>query len=158
MPGIGPSVLGLAAFLLLLADPENWPLGPQKLSGEFSGDPEVLQHRLAVLLIIAFAIFEWTVRTGRTHLLDGAALVFPAVCAAGGAVLLTHSHALINVKEELLAELNHLPLAILGVVAGWSRAAGDTASGPGSRAPGLVMGMANLLHTGGRAVLNYREI
>src|ERR1700676_1944668 len=29
--------------------------------------------------------------------------------------------------------------------------AGDTASGPGSRAPGLVMGMANLLHTGGRA-------
>ncbi len=111
--------LGLAAFLLLRADPENWPLGPQSFWASF-GDPEVLQHRLAVLLIIAFAIFEWTVRTGRTTS-DGAALVFPAVCAAGGAVLLTHSHALINVKEELLTELNHLPLAILGVVAGWSR-------------------------------------
>jgi putative copper resistance protein D len=47
--------------------------------------------------------------------------VFPLVCAIGGALLLTHSHALGNVKEELLAELSHVPLAILGVTAGWSR-------------------------------------
>jgi putative copper resistance protein D len=43
------------------------------------------------------------------------------MCAAGGALLLTHSHSVNNVKEEFLAELSHLPLAILAVAAGWSR-------------------------------------
>ena len=109
----------LAAFLFLRADAENWPLGPKSFWMSFS-DPEVLQHRMAVLLIIIFAIFEWRVRTGRTTS-ETAALVFPAVCALGGAVLLTHSHALRNIKEELLAEYSHLPLAILAVVAGCSR-------------------------------------
>jgi copper resistance protein D len=50
-----------------------------------------------------------------------AALVFPAVCALGGVVLLTHTHAVTNVKEEMLAELSHTPLAVFGIVAGWSR-------------------------------------
>jgi hypothetical protein len=35
--------------------------------------------------------------------------------------LLTHSHSLGNIKEELLAELSHIPLAIFGVTAGWAR-------------------------------------
>jgi putative copper resistance protein D len=47
--------------------------------------------------------------------------VFPAVCAIGGALLLTHSHSLTNVKEQLLAELSHAPIAIAAVFAGWSR-------------------------------------
>jgi len=50
-----------------------------------------------------------------------AALIFPAVCALGGVVLLTHTHAVTNVKEELLAELSHTPLALFGIMAGWSR-------------------------------------
>ena len=36
-------------------------------------------------------------------------------------MLLTHTHALSNVKEELLVELSHTPLAVVGIVAGWSR-------------------------------------
>ena len=43
------------------------------------------------------------------------------MCAVGGALLLTHSHSLGNIKEEFLAELSHIPIAILAVVAGWSR-------------------------------------
>ena len=50
-----------------------------------------------------------------------AGLVFPLVCAVGGALLLTHSHSLGNVKEEFLAELSHIPLALFAVMAGWSR-------------------------------------
>jgi putative copper resistance protein D len=34
---------------------------------------------------------------------------------------MTHSHSLGNVKEEFLAELSHIPLAIFAVIAGWSR-------------------------------------
>jgi len=73
-----------------------------------------------VLLIVLFAVFQWAVETSRLKS-HAAALVFPAVCALGGVVLLTHSHAISNVKEELLIELSHTPLAILGIVAGWSR-------------------------------------
>src|SRR5262249_33961202 len=80
----------------------------------------VAQHRFFVLLIVLFAVFEWSVQTNRIQPRRWG-LVFPLVCAAGGAMLLTHSHSLGNVKEEYFAELSHLPIAMLAVVAGWSR-------------------------------------
>jgi putative copper resistance protein D len=109
----------LAVFLFFRADPENWPLGPNGFWESFS-QAEVLQHRVAVVLIIIFAIFQYRVETKRVKSM-AAALVFPAVCALGGVVLLTHTHALSNIKEELLAELSHTPLAVFGITAGWSR-------------------------------------
>jgi copper resistance protein D len=111
--------LGLAVFLFLRSDPENWPLGPNGFWESFAVS-EVLQHRAAVVLVIAFAIFQWRVETSRVQS-HFAALVFPAVCALGGVILLTHTHALSNVREELLIEMSHTPLAILAVIAGWSR-------------------------------------
>ncbi|HEX3994011.1 MAG TPA: copper resistance protein, partial [Acetobacteraceae bacterium] len=83
-------------------------------------DIEVLQHRVFVLLIVGFALFEWRVRAGNWNN-KTAALVFPLMCAAGGTLLLTHSHAISNVKEQLLIEVTHTPLALAGIVAGWSR-------------------------------------
>jgi putative copper resistance protein D len=109
----------LAGFLFLRSDPETWPLGDEGF-WESLRDPEVVQHRVFVVLIAAFAIFEWRVRTGRARS-PRAAYVFPLISAAGGLLLLTHSHALANVKEELLIEWTHLPLALLGVTAGWAR-------------------------------------
>jgi len=111
--------VGLGIFLLLRADADVWPLGPKGFF-ESLNNAEILQHRLAVLLIFAFAAFEWGVETQRltSH---RAALVFPAVCALGGGLLLTHSHSLTNVREELLAEMSHVPLALFGIAAGWAR-------------------------------------
>jgi len=111
--------VGLGIFLLLRADADVWPLGPFGF-WESLRSAEVLQHRLAVILVFAFAAFEWGVQTGRLASMR-AALVFPAVCALGGALLLTHSHSLTNVREELLAELSHVPLALFGIAAGWAR-------------------------------------
>jgi putative copper resistance protein D len=111
--------LALAGFILLRADPENWPLGPNGFWESFA-DSEVLQHRAYAALLVAFGLFEWMVRTARVRS-TRAALVFPLICALGGALLLTHSHSLGNVKEELLAEFSHVPLALAGVGAGWSR-------------------------------------
>ena len=110
---------GLAVFLLIRSDSENWPLGPRGFWESFQV-AEVAQHRVFVLLIVAFAVFEWAVQTQRIAP-RRAGLVFPLVCAVGGALLLTHSHSLGNVKEEFLAELSHIPLAILAVTAGWCR-------------------------------------
>jgi putative copper resistance protein D len=111
--------LGLAVFLFLRADPENWPLGPNGFWASFR-EADVLQHRAAVLLIIVFALFQWAVETNRVKS-HAAALVFPGVCAIGGIVLLTHTHAVTNIKQEMLAELSHTPLAIFGIIAGWAR-------------------------------------
>jgi putative copper resistance protein D len=111
--------LGLSLFLFLRSDPETWPLGPNGFWVTLQ-DPEVLLHRIFSLLVIALAIFEWRVQTGRVAT-ERARLIFPALVAAASALLLTHSHSLGNIKEEVLAELSHAPLAILGVVAGWSR-------------------------------------
>lgn len=109
----------LAVFLFVRSDPEVWPAGDIGII-ESLRDPEVLQHRVFVLAIVAFGLFEWTIRTGRNKS-ERAALVFPLVTAAAGALLLTHSHSLSNVRQELLIELSHVPLALLGMTAGWAR-------------------------------------
>ena len=111
--------IGLAIFILLRADPENWPLGPRPFWASFSA-PDVLEHRFYALLITAFAFFEWGVETGRLKW-QKASLIFPVICALGGALLMTHSHSLGNIKDEMFAEMSHTPIALLGATAGWSR-------------------------------------
>jgi copper resistance protein D len=110
--------LGLAAFLFVRNDPGAWPIGPAGF-WESMRYPEVVQHRIFVLLVVVFGLFEWMVRSGR---LAGAwPRVFPILCAVGGALLLAHSHASANLKTEFLAEVTHAPLGLLGLVVGWGR-------------------------------------
>lgn len=111
--------LGLAVFLLLRADPEAWPLGPRGFWASFY-NPEDLQHRLFILLIVSFVAFEWSIQTRRLASAR-AALVFPAVCILGGAVLLGHQHSLGNEKEELLVQISHTGIAICAIFAGVAR-------------------------------------
>lgn len=114
--------LGFAAlsiFTFVRADPENWPLGPISFWKSFY-DPEVLEHRVFDVLLLLYAIFESGVQTGRFKS-RAAAYVFPLLMAFGGAVLLLHSHALGNVKSELLIEMSHNSMAVFAVLAGWTR-------------------------------------
>lgn len=111
--------LGLATFLFIRNDPRAWPLGPAGF-WESLTLPDVLQHRTFVLLVIAFALFEWMVRTGRLPERPWA-YVFPLLCAVGGGLLLTHSHAMFNLKDEFLTEVTHAPLGVFGAFAGWGR-------------------------------------
>ena len=145
--------LGMAVFLFLRSDPEVWPLGS---IGVFESlrDVEVLQHRVFVVLLVAFALFEWGVRTGRLRS-PRAALVFPLLTAVGAALLLTHSHAIANVHEQLLIELSHTPLALAGVAAGWSRWLELRADGRVRRWAGWVWPTCLVLV--GAILINYRE-
>ena len=112
-------MIGIAVFIFLRGDPECWPLGPKGFWSTWA-QPEIFQHRAAAIVCIAFAIFEFRVRRGATQ--SGMLpLLFPMLCAVGAALLLTHSHGTTNVREETLAELSHTPMAVLGVMAGWSR-------------------------------------
>ena len=112
-------LLGLAAFLFVRDDPEAWPLGAIGF-WESMRDVEVVQHRVFVLVLVLFGLFEWMVRTHRLRS-PRWAYVFPMICAVGGALLLTHSHAVSNLKSQFLMEITHTPLALLGLVAGWAR-------------------------------------
>jgi copper resistance protein D len=111
--------LVMAGFLFVRADEQAWPLGPIGFFESFR-DPEVAQHRIFILLIAAFGLFEWRVRL-RGAQAGNAALAFPLITALGAALLLTHSHAIANIKEQLLIEMSHTPLALCGATAGWAR-------------------------------------
>ncbi|MDR5730285.1 MAG: CopD family protein [Terriglobia bacterium] len=145
--------LGLAIFLFLRADPEAWPLGPRSFWASFY-NPEDLEHRLYILLIVSFVAFEWSVQTHRLQS-PKASLVFPAVCALGGALLLTHNHSLGNVKEELLTEMSHTAIALCAVFAGWSRWLELRGSERGKRIAAWIWPICLICI--GMVLLNYRE-
>ncbi len=147
-------MIGIAIFIFLRGDPECWPLGPRSFWATWA-KPEVFQHRVAALLCIAFAIFELRVRRNPSQ--GGVLpLIFPLMCAVGAALLLTHSHGTTNVKEEMLAELSHMPMAVLGVMAGWSRWL-ELRLPPEDRAiPSWIWPVCFVLI--GVGLLNYREI
>jgi copper resistance protein D len=145
--------IGLGGFLLVRSDPETWPLGDIGFFESFR-DPEVVQHRLLVPLVGAFGIFEWRVRTGRTNS-RAASLVFPLITAIGGGLLLTHSHQISNVKEALLIEITHVPLALCGVTAAWARWLELRLDPPGNRVPAWIWPVCFALI--GLLLLTYRE-
>jgi len=145
--------LAMAAFLFFRADEQAWPLGP---AGFFESlrDPEVAQHRIFVLLIAVFGLFEWRVRLRGTKA-GPSALVFPLTTALGGALLLTHSHAIANIKDQLLIEMSHTPLALCGVAAGWARWLELRLDGRVRRAAAWIWPVAFILV--GLILLDYRE-
>ena len=134
-------LIGIAIFIFVRGDPECWPLGPQGFWISWT-KTEVFQHRMAALLCIAFAIFELRVRR-RPSNNSALALVFPLLCAAGGALLLTHSHSLTNVQEEFLAEAEPRPHGNSGGPLRLGALAGDSPSS--RRSHGSRLDMAGLL-------------
>jgi copper resistance protein D len=145
--------LAMAGFLFFRADEMAWPLGP---IGFFASlrDPEVVQHRIFVLLIVLFGLFEWRVRL-RGQQAGPAALAFPLIVAVGGALLMTHSHAIANIKDQLLIEMSHTPLALCGMTAGWARWLELRLDGRIGRVAAWVWPVAFVLV--GLILLDYRE-
>jgi putative copper resistance protein D len=99
------------------------------------------------------------VRTGRLGAPKSgtpkAPLVFPLICALGGALLLTHSHQISNVKDQLLIEITHIPLALFGITAGWARWLELRLDPPGNRIPAWIWPIGFVLV--GLVLLTYRE-
>ena len=145
--------LALALFIFVRADPENWPLGRNGFWESFD-QIEVVQHRAAAIMVVVFAVFEWLVQHDRIKA-RFASLVFPAVCVLGGALLLTHTHALQNSRDQVLAELSHTPLAILAVLAGCSRWLELRLPKPDTKIPAHIWPICFMLI--GALLLTYKE-
>ncbi len=148
--------LGLAVFIVLRADPEAWPLGPRPFWASFSA-PDTLEHRFYALLITLFAAFECAVQSGRLRA-KWAVLILPGTFALGGALLLTHGHGSeASMKEEVLANVSHTLIALLGITAGWSRwLEVRLQAGRARRVAGALWPAAIML--AGMVLVSYREM
>ena len=111
--------IGLAVFLFLRSDADAWPAGDIGFWESFR-DPEILQHRAILPLIVAIGWFERNVQTGRYNVRP-AGYVFPLLCLLGGLLLLTHSHTLDDSREVLLIEMSHSLMALLALATGAAR-------------------------------------
>ena len=147
-------LIGIAVFIVLFADTECWPIGWKSVGACFA-DPEVFQHRVAALVCVGFAVFELRVRKQKKEN-DPWAMVFPLMCALGGAVLLTHQHAISNVKENSLVELSHVPMGVIAVFAGWARWLELRLPKENRVIPSWIWPMCFVLI--GAGLLNYREM
>ena len=147
--------VALAGFLMWNMDPEGWQTG---LVGfwEHLANPEVLQHRIFLLLTALFGVFEWSVRRrGAAAGRRPWAYVFPVACILSGTLLLAHTHVVNNAKEAFLMELSHLPLGVLSLVAGWARWLELRLPAPDNRWPGRLWAPA--LTVFGLLLILYRE-
>lgn len=142
----------IAAGNPLVSDPDSWPWGANGFWGR-PGDFEVVEHRLAALLVVVFALSEWAVQTGRRG--GKAALVFPVVCWLGGLLLMLHSHANQDARTALPIHLTHMALAVLGLTAGAGRWVELKADSHTARLAGRVWPLA--LAMVGVLLLLYRE-
>jgi copper resistance protein D len=145
--------VGLTGFVAWNMDPEGWQTGRVGFWEHLLG-LEVLQHRILLSLTALLGLAEWRVHSSR----DPHARwrhVFPFVCIAAGALLLTHAHDVNDAKFAFLMEVTHLPLALVILVAGWARWLELRLPSPENQAPGRLWAPALALF--GLLLVFYRE-
>ncbi|HEY4743081.1 MAG TPA: CopD family protein [Desulfuromonadaceae bacterium] len=146
--------LPFALFLLIVAEPTGWPLGPEGFWATLVA-PDVLTHRMATLLVVGLGLFQWRVRTG---MLDANRwrYTFPLLCGIGGALLLTHSHTVFALKWAFLIEVSHNAIGVLAVMMGAWGWLEQRLDGRESRIAGLAWPVCFTLV--GVVLLFYREL
>jgi putative copper resistance protein D len=140
--------VALAGFVYLRAAANEgaWPFGATPLGAI---DAEGIQHRIAAVLVLGLGLLEWRARA-RPDARGGLAYVFPSLTAAGGILLLAHSHAAFQLKSSFLVQVTHSTMGAfaalmvtarwleLGLGAPWRRVAG-IAAGASMLAIALVL-------------------
>ena len=107
--------VGLGVFLFFRSDAETWPLGPIGFWESTFNNGEVLQHRIATLLVFVLGIME--LRARMTSKADSKLpLVFPLLAAFGGLMLLTHSHIGFQAKSAFLIQIGHTTMGVLSLI------------------------------------------
>jgi putative copper resistance protein D len=146
-------IVALTGFVAWSVDPEGWQTGRVGFWAQLAS-PEVIQHRLMLLVTALFGFAEWWVRTARGST-SRWRYAFPLVCVAAGILLITHVHELGDAKAAFLMELTHLPLGLLLLVAGWARWLELRLPPRAHARPGRVWGPALVLF--GLLLVFYRE-
>jgi putative copper resistance protein D len=107
--------VGMGIFLFFRSDAETWPLGPIGFWESTFNNGEVLQHRIATLLVLTLGVYEMMAR--RTQDPDSKLpFVFPILSAFGGLMLLTHSHIGFQAKSAFLIQVGHTTMGIFALI------------------------------------------
>ncbi len=107
--------VGLGIFLFFRSDAETWPLGPIGFWESTFNNGEVLQHRIATLLVLVLGIIELSARMTKNP--DSKLpFVFPLLAAFGGLMLLTHSHVGFQAKSAFLIQVGHTTMGIFSLI------------------------------------------
>jgi putative copper resistance protein D len=111
----------LAVFLFIRNDPEAWPFGPVGFL-ESMRIPEMVQHRLSVLLLVALGWVEYLGRSGHVGR-SRWAYVFPSLCLFGGFMLFSHSHDIgVSASDtQTYIYVQHAVMGTFALLAGLSR-------------------------------------
>lgn len=107
--------IGLGIFILLRADAETWPNGTMGFWESMLENGEILQHRIATLLVLLLGTMELRARMTRNPE-SKLPYVFPLLCAVGGLMLLTHSHIGFQAKSAFLIQIGHTFMGLFALI------------------------------------------
>lgn len=107
--------VGLGIFLFFRSDAETWPLGPIGFWESTFNNGEVLQHRIATLLVFVLGIIELSARMSKNPE-SKLPFIFPLLAAFGGLMLLTHSHVGFQPKSAFLIQVGHTAMGIFSLI------------------------------------------
>ncbi|MGY6278256.1 copper resistance D family protein [Methylomonas sp. MgM2] len=143
----------LGVFLFFRSDAETWPLGPIGFWDSTFNNGEVLQHRLATLLVFALGWMEMRARVS-----DNPGIlpfIFPILAAFGGMMLLAHSHVGFEAKTAFLIQVGHTLMGVFSLILACGRWLELKLDSPGKNIAGFVSVFA--LFQIGVILMFYRE-
>jgi copper resistance protein D len=147
--------IALSIFTVLRSDAEDsWPFGYMGFWEGMLSSNEILLHRLGALIACVLGLIEWRARVNGkpdSHL----PYVIPVLCVVGGLLLLAHSHAGFQPKEEFLVQTTHHAIGMLAMAMACGRWVELRLTAPAGRLAGAVSVFALLLI--GLVLLFYRE-
>ncbi len=146
--------VGLGIFLFFRSDAETWPLGPIGFWDSTFNNGEVLQHRIATLLVFTLGVMELRARLSK----NASTLLiysFPVLCAFGGLMLLTHSHIGFQPKSAFLIQVGHTAMGVFSLILACGRWLELKLDNPGKQVAGFVSVAA--LFVIGLILMFYRE-
>lgn len=146
--------IALGVFLFFRSDAESWPLGPIGFWESTFNNGEVLQHRIATLLVFVLGVIEIRARM-RRHAAGYLPYVFPILAAFGGLMLLTHSHIGFQPKSAFLIQVGHTLMGIFSLILASARWLELNLDKPGKNIAGFVSVAA--LFQIGLILMFYRE-
>lgn len=149
---IGFVLLGI--FLFFRSDAETWPLGPIGFWESTFNNGEVLQHRIATLLVFVLGVIEIRARMAGNQSTK-LPLVFPVLAAFGGLMLLTHSHIGFQAKSAFLIQVGHTAMGIFALILATGRWLELKLDKPGRDIAGFISVAA--LFQMGLILMFYRE-
>ncbi|MCF7987566.1 MAG: CopD family protein [Methylovulum sp.] len=149
---IGFVLLGI--FLFFRSDAETWPLGPIGFWESTFNNGEVLQHRIATLLVFVLGLIELFARLPR-YQNSQLPYFFPILAAFGGLMLLTHSHVGFQAKSAFLIQVGHTLMGVFSLILACGRWLELKLDKPGKNIAGFVSVAA--LFQIGLILVFYRE-